>query len=968
LSACLIFFFLVSFLPFDEGSQVEAQRRPLLRGASRDRFAGRLLLIPRDGSPQSLQQPRLLAQLADHDLTTPPLRLAGKARELIAWAAEFDYAEGDGAIVSLDAIGGDAEAVKSIRAGRRGMPVYGFVTESARVQSALDLAAAEALDFLLIAGAGINAVALNNEIAARNLAGKVAVDDGAASAEMMLLARMLNRRFGFSPRLVPAYSLSASHDKQAEHRRLDAKSRAIGGWELPQTAEVARTGDVLLFLHLPQTPDEQRKGFVEALAQTIDKGGRVALVDLSESRESKEVVIAELRRRKLFDKLLAYASSDPDNPNSTGDAIDRAITQVSTFLVAIRFLRDDLARLRRIDRAQVTLLLNRYLSDWAYALRIRPALDAFVREQLKADPNKLGAQAERAEAFALDATRQIADEVFNEQFRHNAHALLLSRGERVTFELRALQRLHLRLPELNTSAPEIVLSIYAPQVTFPELPRSLARADWTLDANEADARIARRVDSIIWEDFKTNAETVEVKIKVVPQTNVSPESYRISAARRRNALRIDVSAPTQQGVFYALAKLERMGAEEQLVQDFQIAESPSFARRGIVEGFYGAPWSHRERLEMLRFLGRVRMNRYQYAPKDDPLHRERWRESYSGHDLERFQELVTAASENFVDLVYSINPGLSIAYSSEQDVADLIRKLEAMAALGVKHFALAFDDVPETLQREEDRAKFKSLAAAQAHAIDRVYEQLKPRVNGFELSIVPTVYSGARGDREYLKQLGAAIPADVLIFWTGPEVFSRELTDAQANEWRALIDRRPIVWDNFPVNDDKSWRLFLGPKRGVSPALADAAAGFIANPMGQMRASMLPLATVADYAWDARSYDPARALESALKLLYDERARAALRPWLQVYGDYHHDANLFEPLFAEPRGEIALPAMERQLAELRKSLESILATRDQGLLRGELAPFVDRAQSALERIKAGPAYEKLPNGNYRLRK
>ena len=42
---------------------------------------------------------------------------------------------------------------------------------------------------------------------------------------------------------------------------------------------------------------------------------------------------------------------------------------------------------------------------------------------------------------------------------------------------------------------------------------------------------------------------------------------------------------------------------------------------GVVEGFYGRPWTEAERRMMLHFLGEHGMNLYVYAPKDDPYHR-----------------------------------------------------------------------------------------------------------------------------------------------------------------------------------------------------------------------------------------------------------------------------------------------------------------------------------------------------------
>src|SRR6266511_3969496 len=72
-----------------------AQRRPILRPAARDYLAGKFVLITRDERPQSLQQPRMLARVADHDLITPPSRVMTDADALIEWAKGVDYAGAD---------------------------------------------------------------------------------------------------------------------------------------------------------------------------------------------------------------------------------------------------------------------------------------------------------------------------------------------------------------------------------------------------------------------------------------------------------------------------------------------------------------------------------------------------------------------------------------------------------------------------------------------------------------------------------------------------------------------------------------------------------------------------------------------------------------------------------------------------------------------------------------------------------
>ena len=65
--------------------------------------------------------------------------------------------------------------------------------------------------------------------------------------------------------------------------------------------------------------------------------------------------------------------------------------------------------------------------------------------------------------------------------------------------------------------------------------------------------------------------------------------------------------------------------------------------RGVVEGFYGTPWTQQERLDMLSFCGRVGFNAYIYAPKDDVYHRSQWRLPYPPQKLTELAALVKAA-------------------------------------------------------------------------------------------------------------------------------------------------------------------------------------------------------------------------------------------------------------------------------------------------------------------------------------
>lgn len=51
-----------------------------------------------------------------------------------------------------------------------------------------------------------------------------------------------------------------------------------------------------------------------------------------------------------------------------------------------------------------------------------------------------------------------------------------------------------------------------------------------------------------------------------------------------------------------------------------INDYPDLSYRGVVEGFYGTPWSHQVRMSLIDLYGKFKMNYYLYGPKDDHYH------------------------------------------------------------------------------------------------------------------------------------------------------------------------------------------------------------------------------------------------------------------------------------------------------------------------------------------------------------
>lgn len=386
--------------------------------------------------------------------------------------------------------------------------------------------------------------------------------------------------------------------------------------------------------------------------------------------------------------------------------------------------------------------------------------------------------------------------------------------------------------------------------------------------------------------------------------------------------------------------------------------SQRFNTIGVVEGFYGTPWSHEARLDVIRFMGDVGMDSYIYAPKDDPLHRQRWRDLYEGPDLDRFQELVEISEESGVSLIYAISPGLSIKYSSDEDYIALREKLFSMATLGVTQFALFLDDVPEILQHQEDIDTFSTLADAHVTLINRLNTDLKDV--GATLMVCPTTYTTAWGSQEYIQILGQGVDEEIPLFWTGNDVAIGQITAQEAADWGRLMERKPWIWDNFPVNDFEQWRPIVGPIVGRSVDLSSETGAIFANPMDKPYLSMISLYTVARYAGNPYGYDPDQAWQDALVHLAGAEGARAIRPIMMLFKDYGWTDNAFTPIYTPGKSfninsvRDALTLLEEQLVVL-KTDEFAENEYIQNILP-EIEPYILKIRSDYNAILSDPFY------------
>lgn len=323
-------------------------------------------------------------------------------------------------------------------------------------------------------------------------------------------------------------------------------------------------------------------------------------------------------------------------------------------------------------------------------------------------------------------------------------------------------------------------------------------------------------------------------------SSASPESMPASSALSASASASEVAL-----------------ADSASLPEITVKDYPAVRYRGVVEGFYGTPWSHEARLRQLRFYGENKMNTYIYGPKNDPYHScPGWRKPYPEKESAQIRELVKVAAENEVNFVWAIHPGQDIKWNDE-DRRLLIAKLESMYNLGVRSFAVFFDDISgegTDPHRQADLLNY----------IDRHFVKAKPDVT--PLVMCPTEYnrSWSNPKGNYLTTLGEKLDPSIQIMWTGDKVVAD--IKEESMEWiNARIRRPAYIWWNFPVSDYVRDHLLLGPVYGNDTHIASAMSGFVTNPMEHAEASKIAIYGVADYAWNPGQYDAQQAWKAAIR-------------------------------------------------------------------------------------------------------
>ncbi|NWN90029.1 hyaluronidase [Marinobacter adhaerens] len=303
---------------------------------------------------------------------------------------------------------------------------------------------------------------------------------------------------------------------------------------------------------------------------------------------------------------------------------------------------------------------------------------------------------------------------------------------------------------------------------------------------------------------------------------------------------------------------------------------------GIIEGFYGPMWSWQERQQLVRALAPYGYGFYLYAPKADVFLRRRWQEPHPPVVAEELAKFGRFCRKQGLRFGVGLSPFEVFNCFDDAARSALATRLEQLDQIGIDELAILFDDM---------RADTPALAQTQAEIMHWIREHTRARY----LSICPSYYSDdpvldrVFGERPeaYLETLGRLLDPGIQVFWTGEEVCSREVSPGHLKHVSDRLGRKPVLWDNYPVNDGDrmSRHLHLRAFTGRPAANAAYLAGHGINPALQPVLTTIPALTLAESYRQGQEYQYGQAFRHAARKILGRELAEQLNTDLLVLQD-----------------------------------------------------------------------------------
>ncbi len=331
---------------------------------------------------------------------------------------------------------------------------------------------------------------------------------------------------------------------------------------------------------------------------------------------------------------------------------------------------------------------------------------------------------------------------------------------------------------------------------------------------------------------------------------------------------IVVLGKNSDAVFYGLTTLKHIfnQMDGSTIRNFEIEDYANTKIRGFIEGYYGIPWSNEDRMELMKFGGDFKMTSYIFAPKNDPYHKEKWREKYPAEELAKLKEMVSIGNQTKCRFVWTAHPfmGGFNQQDYKNEIKTLIAKFEHLYTdAGVRQFGVLGDDVgglPRSIVVE---------------MMQEVSAWAKSKGDVYDTVFCPGGYNHSwQGDYSELNEYDKGFPENIHIFWTG-EAVCKPIEQVTLNHFRTHNKpngekrRAPLFWLNWPVNDINHSRMIMG--HGTNMLKTDInvedLAGAVTNPMQESEPSKVAIFQLADYTWNVKGYTGKKSWEDSFKYI-----------------------------------------------------------------------------------------------------
>ena len=297
-------------------------------------------------------------------------------------------------------------------------------------------------------------------------------------------------------------------------------------------------------------------------------------------------------------------------------------------------------------------------------------------------------------------------------------------------------------------------------------------------------------------------------------------------------------------LYNGVVTLKQMLALSHTVRSVLINDFADSEVRGIIEGYYGTPWSFEVCKDLIEMSGDYKMNTFVYAPKDDPYHYRQWDVPYPDEQLAELKKLVEIANENNVTFIWTTHVGATMdffdgddafnatrpvlsnpqwlesnrtgtwpvppnqkaidSYSEVETYAKLFAKFEQLYSIGVRQFGFLIDDIgfPEArfnipyytlaANRVVDWGKSKGdvgrlMVCPSYYGQDdtayngRYYMRtLKGNPYGGGITVVPATATGPDWEGEPVVVQEPGLDESVMVMWTGDGTMSNVHYDPTA--------------------------------------------------------------------------------------------------------------------------------------------------------------------------------------------